>query len=1299
MKKLYISLIFFSSVLFVSSLSSQTITSNKSGGIWENTGTWVGGTIPGVNNDVIIDGTVSVTSSNSSCNNLTINSGGVIQNGGSLGWVTFTVNGNISNNGTIRNNPSGNELWIQAGENIVNNGVWENRGIYLESKKAQYLSQAQGKFFDCELHKHSASGYTDEFPAAASSDLSFNKIFDLYGVLSGSGYEGTLDMAGHSITLQGTANVLNGTVKKADNLYFYDDSKLTKVTFSDAAILHGNARIVNNNVIFEDDVTIEDTLENGGDLGWVTLTINGDIINNGTIRNNTAGNELWIQAGRNITNNGIWKNRGIYLESKRIQYLAQAQGKMFECELHKHAEGGYTDTSTAIASTDLTFTKIFDLYGVISGSGYEGILNMAGHSLTLRGTANVFNGTVRNTGSLYCYNESKLSNVTFTGSTNLYGTVKIYDSNVYFMGDCIVRDTLENGGNLGWVTLHISGNIINNGLVRDNTSGNELWTEVTGNISGSGEYKNSETYLLTGGSDRRIAGNFYKYVELKKTGSPEAGIIKSGGDIYNYGELKIRSAARFEISSGTTLYQKGVITDNGEISNKSIAVSGNNIAAEQQYVFFNFNANVSQDSRIDSIAVFSYGNQVPASFGNGVKSWWRVKQYPENVQANFTSVSFYYEEEQLGANDETTLQVFHSADSGKSWKQISTSLNTTRNTDKNYLIVTDIPAYGDYILSSNANPFSVKPNVIVSVIGRTKIRIGPPNRYTVFYVNNSDIPTDDFIITLGTGYKTHIKQAEFYHDNGDKEVVPIDSMQFENEDTSAVFYIAGLQPHEERTFDVTLTADRLSIPEKITKTMFEPFTMIATAAIVYVGCKTIDYIGDKARDKIDKWEVLTPEQKKIHDRTFKTQVREDLAKDKSRGIKVWTLRKVGVKIIEKSMGVVGGTVETVAAITRNVKKVGDGFRVKMWQWLNKESGLYGVEEVPSGNYNPDVSGISKKMEGVTSWDPNEKTGPGGYGNSNHISQSGRMSYQILFENKKEATAPAWKIVIVDTLRPELDPETVEFGKASHPGFTMTRDGNIIKWEIEGIELPPNVNPPEGEGWVAFSVNTKGGLESGTVIRNTATITFDVNKPISTNEVINTLDFEAPVTVMNKTITVLKGDSIEVSWQADDPNNGSGVNSTTLFCSVDGGAYEAVGVTNMNSLKLKAAQGSHNYSFYSIATDNVGNSAAIMPDPAVIDVVADVKQSDNMPKEFSLSQNYPNPFNPSTTISFAIPAEGKVVLKIYDILGREVKTLINEVMKAGYYYKIWMPQNLASGVYIYRLSSNKKDLSRKMIFLK
>jgi Secretion system C-terminal sorting domain len=96
-----------------------------------------------------------------------------------------------------------------------------------------------------------------------------------------------------------------------------------------------------------------------------------------------------------------------------------------------------------------------------------------------------------------------------------------------------------------------------------------------------------------------------------------------------------------------------------------------------------------------------------------------------------------------------------------------------------------------------------------------------------------------------------------------------------------------------------------------------------------------------------------------------------------------------------------------------------------------------------------------------------------------------------------------------------------------------------------------------------------------------------------------------------------------------------------------------------------------------------------------------------PKEFVLYQNYPNPFNPSTTIKYSIPVVGNghahsatnVQLKIYDILGREVATLVNQKQQPGNYEVIFNAKHLSSGTYFYRLSAGNFSKSMKFILLK
>ncbi len=99
------------------------------------------------------------------------------------------------------------------------------------------------------------------------------------------------------------------------------------------------------------------------------------------------------------------------------------------------------------------------------------------------------------------------------------------------------------------------------------------------------------------------------------------------------------------------------------------------------------------------------------------------------------------------------------------------------------------------------------------------------------------------------------------------------------------------------------------------------------------------------------------------------------------------------------------------------------------------------------------------------------------------------------------------------------------------------------------------------------------------------------------------------------------------------------------------------------------------------------------DPISVTIVTGVQET--TPQVFSLSQNYPNPFNPSTTIRFEIAKPDVVTLKVYDVLGREVATLVNEQMSAGNYSISFNAANLASGTYVYRLQVGNFVSTKKM----
>lgn len=94
----------------------------------------------------------------------------------------------------------------------------------------------------------------------------------------------------------------------------------------------------------------------------------------------------------------------------------------------------------------------------------------------------------------------------------------------------------------------------------------------------------------------------------------------------------------------------------------------------------------------------------------------------------------------------------------------------------------------------------------------------------------------------------------------------------------------------------------------------------------------------------------------------------------------------------------------------------------------------------------------------------------------------------------------------------------------------------------------------------------------------------------------------------------------------------------------------------------------------------------------------VEEEPIVPSDFNLAPNYPNPFNAGTIIEYLLPEDGMVTLKVFDLLGREVATFINENQMAGKYQFRWQPRNLASGIYFYRLQAGGNIKTRKLVLL-
>jgi hypothetical protein len=121
-------------------------------------------------------------------------------------------------------------------------------------------------------------------------------------------------------------------------------------------------------------------------------------------------------------------------------------------------------------------------------------------------------------------------------------------------------------------------------------------------------------------------------------------------------------------------------------------------------------------------------------------------------------------------------------------------------------------------------------------------------------------------------------------------------------------------------------------------------------------------------------------------------------------------------------------------------------------------------------------------------------------------------------------------------------------------------------------------------------------------------------------------------------------------------------------------------------------------FYKIAAVDFGG------DVRMHDIVVSATPTARLPTTFALSQNYPNPFNPNTEIKYQIPKDGRVIMKIYNVMGQEVVTLVDGDLETGYYTATWNARNsrgseVSAGIYFCRMKAGEFSQTRKMVLIK
>ena len=492
--------------------------------------------------------------------------------------------------------------------------------------------------------------------------------------------------------------------------------------------------------------------------------------------------------------------------------------------------------------------------------------------------------------------------------------------------------------------------------------------------------------------------------------------------------------------------------------------------------------------------------------------------------------------------------------------------------------------------------------------GRNTVRKGVPCENPITVSNLSNMPSDFFLLAVLPTENVNIIGFRMPIGGGRTQYVPVDSVTVPGENM-CLFVVPKLLPWESYTFTMISEGkgDIAYAPERVVFDAQRRVIILGTAVTVAaigafaktaaIGLATgfaIDWVSKKAGDAIFPADSEAATQYANLMGATKDQLGIRSSWDSPA---VYTAKsfvstcttEATKKIVPKTgtvLDVVGNTITALQNIIPNLRR-------RIWYWIYKDLGYF-------DNNSLDVlDGKQAITDVVASWDPNEMVGPQGVGDKHYIGPTQTVTYRILFENKAEAGDAAYRVRVSDELDENVfDVSTVRFGETSHDGvgynWEMTREGNQLTWDIKGIELPPNVNAPEGEGFVSFSVDLKPNLANGTLIKNKATIIFDKNYPIETNEYVNTLDLIAPTTTMSSADINATGDAFSVHCISDD--EGSGVGSYLFFVSEDGGDYAYYGQSVTGSLDYPITPGTSgkSYSFYVLATDKVGNVERVIP---------------------------------------------------------------------------------------------------------
>ena len=700
----------------------------------------------------------------------------------------------------------------------------------------------------------------------------------------------------------------------------------------------------------------------------------------------------------------------------------------------------------------------------------------------------------------------------------------------------------------------------------------------------------------------------------------------------------------------------------------------------------------------DTLRVTSHPGVTHPQFAASLRRWWR---FETESQKMLNYVQFFVLAQDFnaaGVPDVESLHIYHSADEGASWARVSDEINTSRvdpngpfgNTPGLGWIQHSgpVPATGIYALSATdpLESTAAGPGITLNIVGPPEIRVGgPPTDYSIIYQNTGQTALGRGLLAIraegGVQFVHADQSGRPYHrflSDSDVFVVRDDGTEL------AMLVTPDLAPGEARVVRLRVTAVPAARTQKTGQV--EPVQLNAQAGPAIAFGMTvaaglgIGYLVDLLANFLEEGlsDPCLPATfdnfKNAANNAFDETDAEynPFGDSETPFMTVATeggLELIGEGFVKEAFGILGVVENTVTlggAVVDGLVKTAT------------------AEKCNAAGPAVDFARLMSLLP-ITSWDPNAKFGPVGTGTGGFLQSADRMVYRISFENKAEATAAAYRIAIKDTLSSVYDWASVERIGESHDGFTFSVIDSVLSWEVEGIELPPNVSPPEGEGFVEFAVNVHPGLPTGTVIANRATIVFDLNEPIETNVHVNTLDQDPPAGIIDALPASTTGGVASLSWTATDQEGGSGYESANIFASANGGPFAFVASTGGSSFEYPVVPGT-DYEFYILARDSVGNVQSRVSGTTSTTVVG-IDETRARP-DLVIESNYPNPFARQTALSFAVGHNARTSIAVYDVLGRRIANLLDERLTPGEHRLVWDAESVANGVYFIELKQGE-----------